>query len=189
MYFNDASSKVVCDTAPVLDRDLSYRCGLGWFGKTLCLLIVTSGSYVMMIGHILLDKRYNLEVAPIETDHCGQCTRCIDACPTDAIDPISRTVESTKCVPYFTIEKFKDDSIPPGNYQNMNEIFGCDICQEVCPWNDRSFRYVESKPTIYQMINRKLKKDVLEKPNDELKSELEGISKKQFKRDWEKYFL
>ena len=93
----------------------------------------------------MLDKKYNLEIAPFETDHCGQCTRCIDACPTDAIDPISRTVESTKCVPYFTIEKFKDDSIPPDNYQNMNEIFGCDICQEVCPWNDRSFRYIESK--------------------------------------------
>lgn len=182
-YFNDANAKVVCDTAPVLDRDLAYRCGLGWFGKNSMLINRHAGSYVM-IGHILLDKKFNIEIAPFETDHCGQCTRCIDACPTDAIDPITRTVESTKCVPYFTIEKFKDDSIPPDNYQKMDEIFGCDICQEVCPWNDRSFRYVESKPYDLSNDQQKIKKMFLEKSDDELKLELEGISKKQFKRDW-----
>ena len=74
--------KFVCDTAPVLDRDLAYRCGLGWFGKNSMLINRHAGSYVM-IGHILLDKKYNLEIAPLETDHCGQCTRCIDACPTE----------------------------------------------------------------------------------------------------------
>ena len=109
LHFSELTHKVVVDTAPVLDRDLAYRSGLGWFGKNSMLINRHVGSY-FMIGHILLDKKFNVSILPMDTDHCGQCRKCIDACPTDAIIEDSRTVDSNKCIPFFTIEKFKDDT-------------------------------------------------------------------------------
>jgi epoxyqueuosine reductase len=182
-YFSNYKVKVVCDTAPILDRELAYRCGLGWFGKNSMLINRFYGSYVM-IGHILVDRTFNVTTKQVETDHCGQCTRCIAACPTDAIDPVTRTVNSNDCIPFFTIEKFKDDEPPPHAFSSMDEIFGCDICQEVCPWNDRSLKYVADDQNILTEGQEKIKKFFLEKPTNELKSELESISKKQYVRDW-----
>lgn len=119
------------DSSPVLERDLAHRAGLGWFGKNTCLLDRKKGSlfYIAEIYTTL-----NLETpATLPTDHCGTCTRCIDACPTHAIEP-GKKLNATRCISYWTIESRK---IPPPdlreNFQGW--FFGCDICQTVCPWN------------------------------------------------------
>ena len=119
------------DTGPILERDLAQRAGIGWIGKNTCLIHPKQGSY-FLLSEIFLD----LELEPDEpfiTDHCGTCTRCIEACPTDCILP-DRTLDATRCISYLTIE-LKDD-IPVELRDKMgNWVFGCDICQAVCPWN------------------------------------------------------
>ena len=185
LYFSKSIHKVVVDTAPVLDRDLAYRSGLGWFGKNSMLINRHVGSY-FMIGHVLLNKKFNVTTLPMDTDHCGQCRKCIDACPTDAIIEDSRTVDSNKCIPFFTIEKFKDDTIPPVGYDQMSEVFGCDICQEVCPWNERTLKYVEINDVRLSAKQNKIKEIFLDKSEDDLELELQSMSKKEFVRQWKK---
>jgi epoxyqueuosine reductase len=119
------------DTGPVLERDLAQRAGLGWIGKNTCLIHPQRGSY-FLISEIFLDLALEPD-PPFVTDHCGTCTRCIDACPTDCILP-DRTIDATRCISYLTIE-LKED-IPGGLRDKLgNWVFGCDICQIVCPWN------------------------------------------------------
>lgn len=120
------------DSAPVLERSWASRSGLGWVGKNANLLNKKSGSF-FFIATIISD----LELVPdhpFATDHCGTCTRCLDACPTDAI--VSPTVvDGSKCISYATIE-LKDALIPSSFHDKMEDwMFGCDICQDVCPWN------------------------------------------------------
>jgi epoxyqueuosine reductase len=122
------------DTQPILERDLAYRAGLGWFGKNSMLINRHEGSY-FIIGSLLLDRTLDIPVGHQETDHCGNCTACIDACPTKAIDPSSRTLIADKCISTFTIEIMKDLPPPAGFEKSRGEFFGCDICQDVCPWN------------------------------------------------------
>lgn len=117
------------DSAPVMERAWAQRSGLGWIGKNSLLLNREGGSF-FFIAELILD----LELVPDAPlpDYCGTCTRCIDNCPTDAITPYQ--VDASKCISYFTIEL--KDAIPEefqGTFQNW--IFGCDICQDVCPWN------------------------------------------------------
>jgi epoxyqueuosine reductase len=120
------------DSAPVLERSWAQRSGLGWIGKNGNLLTSQSGSY-FFIATLITD----LELAyddPFARDLCGTCTKCIDACPTDAILP-GKVVNGSRCISYFTIE-LKDMLIPAevkGKFDNW--AFGCDICQDVCPWN------------------------------------------------------
>lgn len=136
-------AKLSLDIQPVLERDLAYRAGLGWFGKNSMFINREHGSF-FLIGSLLLNQKIKVKnntEKKVETDHCGQCTACIDACPTDAIDPSSRTIKASRCISTFTIEMFKEDAVPPKGMDNSNgEIFGCDICQDVCPWNKRVFR-------------------------------------------------
>jgi epoxyqueuosine reductase len=119
------------DTGPILERDLAQRAGLGWIGKNSMLINPKAGS-TFFLAEILL----GIELEPddaIVTDHCGTCTRCITACPTQAILP-DRTLDARRCISYLTIE-LKDD-IPEDLRPLMQDwIFGCDICQQVCPWN------------------------------------------------------
>ncbi|MBX2905874.1 MAG: tRNA epoxyqueuosine(34) reductase QueG [Taibaiella sp.] len=120
------------DSAPVLERSWAMRSGLGWVGKNGNLLTKHSGSY-FFIATLITD----LDLVPdaqFATDHCGTCTRCIDACPTQAI--ISPTeVDGSKCISYLTIE-LKDALMPTGFEKKMDGwMFGCDVCQEECPWN------------------------------------------------------
>ncbi len=127
--------KISLDIEPVLERDLAHRAGLGWFGKNSMLINKTHGSY-FLIGSILLSETFNQPIKKIETDHCGSCTKCIDFCPTNAISS-DRTLIAQKCISTYTIEEFKDVE-PPKSYESVKEeIFGCDICQEVCPWNHK----------------------------------------------------
>jgi epoxyqueuosine reductase len=120
------------DSAPVLERDWAKRSGIGWIGKNTLLIHPKAGSYFFLAELILdLDLAYD---APIK-DYCGTCTRCIEACPTDAISPGGFVVDGSKCISYFTIELREE--VLPAEYKGKFEqwMFGCDICQEVCPWN------------------------------------------------------
>lgn len=119
------------DSAPVLDRAWAVRAGLGWIGKNTNLISVAHGSF-FFIGELIID----LELEPDDrtvTNHCGTCTRCIDACPTNAI-VAPYVVDSRRCISYQTIE-LKGDMDENLKDKFKNRMFGCDICQDVCPWN------------------------------------------------------
>jgi len=119
------------DTGPILERDLALRAGIGWVGKNTLLINSKAGS-TFFLAEILLGIELEPD-RPVDTDHCGACTRCIEACPTQCILP-GRTLDANRCISYLTIE-LKDD-IPVELRPLMGEwIFGCDICQQVCPWN------------------------------------------------------
>lgn len=126
----EISGRTFVDSAPVLDKAWASKSGLGWIGKHSNLITREQGSY-LFIAEIILDVKFDYD-GPIQ-DYCGTCTKCIDACPTGAIiQPYQ--VDGSRCISYFTIEL--KDAIPQemkGQFDNW--MFGCDICQEVCPWN------------------------------------------------------
>ncbi|HYK43570.1 MAG TPA: tRNA epoxyqueuosine(34) reductase QueG [Parafilimonas sp.] len=126
------------DSAPVLERSWAVRSGAGWVGKNGNLINKTAGSY-FFIATLIVDLEL-LYDDPFAKDHCGSCTRCIDSCPTAAILD-NKVIDGSRCISYFTIEL--KDALLPGEMKNKfeNWAFGCDICQDVCPWN----RF--SKPT------------------------------------------
>ena len=128
----DAAGKICVDTAPLMDKAWAVRAGLGWLGKHSNVITTDVGSWVF-IGEILLNLELDYDTAVVE-DHCGTCTACLDACPTGAIvEPY--VVDSRKCISYATIE-LRDETLPPDIAENLNGWFyGCDICQDVCPWN------------------------------------------------------
>jgi epoxyqueuosine reductase len=127
-----AEGKVCVDIQPVMDKAWAARAGLGWIGKHTNLITREYGSWVFL-GELLLNLELEYETEPAE-DHCGSCTLCIDACPTGAIaEPY--VVDSTKCISYATIE-LRDERIPEDVARNLEGwLYGCDICQDVCPWN------------------------------------------------------
>ncbi len=127
----DADGKICVDTAPVMDKAWAVRAGVGWLGKHSNVITKEYGSWVFL-GEILL--KMDLDPDEIVADHCGSCTACIEACPTDAIvQPY--VVDSNRCISYATIE-LRSDKLPPDISTNLNGwIYGCDICQDVCPWN------------------------------------------------------
>jgi epoxyqueuosine reductase len=126
------SGRGFVDSAPVLERSWAQRSGLGWVGKNANLINKKSGSF-FFIATLICDLELEYD-SPFVTDHCGTCTQCIDACPTEAI--VSPTViDGSKCISYLTIE-LKDALIPDELQPKMDGwAFGCDICQDVCPWN------------------------------------------------------
>jgi epoxyqueuosine reductase len=126
--------KVCVDTAPLLERSYAREAGLGWIGKNTCLISQEIGSW-MFLGEILTSLEIESDFPP--PDRCGTCTRCIDACPTRAIAPQGYEIDARRCIPYFTIELHgaAPEELRPGIGRH---IFGCDICQDVCPWNGRA---------------------------------------------------
>lgn len=135
------------DSAPVLERTWAKKAGLGWLGKNSNLISVEHGSF-FFIGELILDVHLPFDEQKLVNDHCGKCTRCIDACPTKAI-VADRVVDARRCISYQTIE-LKGDLNENLKGQFENRVFGCDICQDVCPWNLKSEKNseVEFTPNI-----------------------------------------
>lgn len=164
-HIGDVDGRAFVDSAPVLDKAWAKKGGLGWIGKNSNLINKESGSFYF-IAELIVDLELE-EDGPIK-DYCGTCTRCIDACPTNAIiEPY--VVDGSKCISYFTIEL--KENIPAEVKGKLdNWVFGCDICQDVCPWN--SF----SKPNREKQFQ----------PNAELlgmtKSDWEELTEQTFKR-------
>lgn len=126
----EVEGRVFTDSAPVLDKAWAKKSGLGWIGKNALLITPQVGSF-HFIGELIIDLELEYD-GPIK-DYCGTCTRCIDACPTGALTPYK--IEAQKCISYLTIE-LKDQLLPSEFKGKMeNWMFGCDICQDVCPWN------------------------------------------------------
>ena len=135
------SGRCFVDSAPVLEKAWAQRSGVGWVGKNSNVLTKRQGSF-FFLAEIILDVELEYD-SPVK-DYCGTCTKCVDACPTDAIyEPYK--VDASKCISYFTIEL--KDEILPSNYQGkfQNWMFGCDICQQVCPINSQSQQHNEPR--------------------------------------------
>ncbi|WP_372746065.1 tRNA epoxyqueuosine(34) reductase QueG [Lutibacter sp.] len=135
------NGRAFVDSAPVLERAWAEKSGLGWRGKNSLLLQKNKGSY-FFLAELILDAELAYD-NPFITNHCGTCTKCIDACPTQAILP-NNTVDGSKCISYFTIELKEEIPISmKGKFEDW--MFGCDICQDVCPWNRFSKPHSEEK--------------------------------------------
>ncbi|MEE9374658.1 MAG: tRNA epoxyqueuosine(34) reductase QueG [Saprospiraceae bacterium] len=135
----DFHGRCFVDSAPVMERDWAKRSGLGWTGKHTLILSKQKGSFFFLAELICdLELAYDHPVS----DHCGTCTACIDACPTDAISPEGYVLDGSKCISYLTIEL--KDAIPKKYSDKIeNWMFGCDICQDVCPWNRFAHQHIE----------------------------------------------
>lgn len=181
-----ANYKLILDTSPVLERDLAYRAGLGWFGRNSMLINRDIGSFTL-IGSILFDEKLPLQSSDYyESDHCGSCRACIDACPTDAINYDLRQVTTSQCISTFTIEYFKPEKPIPGHFEKSSgEVFGCDICQDVCPWNRRLF-FENSDVNSFEeneIQEEKLLKDFFLKPEiDKVISRVLNMSNNLFRK-------
>ncbi|WP_139958924.1 tRNA epoxyqueuosine(34) reductase QueG [Flavicella sediminum] len=135
----EVSGRAFTDSAPVLERAWAQKSGLGWNGKHSLLIQKKHGSF-FFLAELILDLELEYDV-PFHTNHCGTCTKCIDACPTQAILP-NNTVDGSKCISYFTIElKNELPTSVKGKFDDW--MFGCDICQDVCPWNRFSKPHTE----------------------------------------------
>jgi epoxyqueuosine reductase len=161
--------RAVADSAPLLERNFARRAGLGWIGKNTLLLNRVTGSYVVL-GALLVDVDLRPDT-PFEADHCGSCTACLDACPTDAF-PAPGVLDARRCVSYLTIEH--KGPIPPELRRGVGDwLFGCDICQEVCPWNRKASAGTEPK---LQPLSWLTALDAVE---------LLGLSEEEFRRRFE----
>ncbi|MEW4451426.1 tRNA epoxyqueuosine(34) reductase QueG [Bremerella sp. JC817] len=130
----EAQIRGVVDTAPLLEREFAQQAGLGWFGKNTMLLNKQLGS-LFFLAAILIDQPLTYD-EPFNASHCGTCTACLDACPTDAFVGPGQ-LDATRCISYLTIEL--RDEIPADLRPGMRDwVFGCDVCQDVCPWNNKS---------------------------------------------------
>lgn len=137
----EVNGRAFVDSAPILEHAWAKKSGIGWVGKNSLTLSKQKGSF-FFLAELVLDLNLDYD-EPIKTDHCGSCTKCIDACPTEAILP-NNIVDGSKCISYFTIEL--KDEIPTEMSGKFDDwIFGCDVCQDVCPWNRFSLPQKEEK--------------------------------------------
>ena len=164
----DLKYRVCIDTSPILEKYWGQKAGIGWIGKHTNLINDKLGSW-FFIGEILLDIKLNYDM-PFVNDLCGTCTKCIEECPTEALDEY--VLDSNKCISYLTIEHRGDISKKLENKLN-NWIYGCDICQQVCPWNIKFSK--ESNNENFKMRN-------------ELKIMSQNMWKKLSREDYVKIF-
>lgn len=137
----EVNGRAFVDSAPVLEHAWAQKSGIGWVGKNSLTLSKQKGSF-FFLSELILDLELDYD-QPTPTDHCGSCTKCIDSCPTEAILP-DKKIDGSKCISYFTIEL--KDEIPTEMSGKFDDwIFGCDVCQDVCPWNRFSLPHKEEK--------------------------------------------
>ncbi|MFM7722624.1 MAG: tRNA epoxyqueuosine(34) reductase QueG [Bacteroidota bacterium] len=153
----DVHGRVFVDSAPVLEKAWAVKSGVGWIGKNANVITKGAGSF-FFLAELILD----LELVPdsVVSDHCGTCTACIDACPTNAI-VADHVVDGSKCISYFTIEL--KQAVPEEWKSKLDDwIFGCDVCQDVCPWNKFSKPHAEPRFDLKDLLRNKTKQDWLE---------------------------
>jgi epoxyqueuosine reductase len=179
---SNADGRFFVDTAPILERALAKNSGVGWVGKNTCIITKNSGSFVF-IGEIFLNIDLITDT-PVK-NYCGNCTKCIEACPTKAIiEPY--VLDSKKCISYYTIEHRSDI---PEDFKNKfnNWVFGCDICQNVCPWNKKNSNDNKDIKINHDLLNLKIEDWENLSPELFIKiskfSALKYISFKQLKRN------
>jgi epoxyqueuosine reductase len=174
--------KAYVDTGPLLERDLARRAGLGWFGKNTTLIHPRAGSF-FFLGALLLDLALDVD-PPFVTDHCGSCRRCLDACPTGALVD-AHVLDSNKCISYLTIEQ--KGEIPQEFHAAIGELlYGCDICQEVCPFNVKfaqALKVPEFAPRDFLAGKdaQELARDLLAMTQDEFSAAFKGSPMKRAK--------
>jgi epoxyqueuosine reductase len=174
--------KPYVDTGPLLERDLARRAGLGWFGKNTNLINPERGSF-FFLGALVVELAMEVD-APFEADRCGSCTRCLEACPTDAF-VAPRVLDATKCVSYLTIEL--KGEIPEELREGVGErLYGCDVCQEVCPWNVRFARELKvpefaARSALAGRDARSLALELLAMSQSEFSAEFKGSAMKRAK--------
>ena len=153
----NCEGRVYVDTGPLLEREWAQRAGIGWVGKNTMILSRELGSY-FLLGEIILDLELKPDRPHVE-EFCGSCTRCLDACPTDAF-AAPRVLDANKCISYHTVENREE--IPDALKTKLGDwIFGCDICQQVCPWNSKSAA-VSSEPELWQRVETREIPNLLE---------------------------
>jgi epoxyqueuosine reductase len=176
------AGKAYVDTGPILERDLARRAGLGWFGKNTMLINPRLGSF-FFLGELLLDLELAPD-APFEADRCGTCRRCLDACPTNAF-PEPRVLDATRCISYLTIE-LKGDIDEALRPVIGDRLYGCDVCQEVCPWNVQFSRgLVEpafgARAAIANKDSRTLAREILAMRDEDFQAAFRGSPMKRAK--------
>jgi epoxyqueuosine reductase len=175
--------KAYVDTGPILERDLARRAGLGWFGKNTNLVNPRLGSF-FFLGALLVEVELEAD-APFEADRCGSCTRCLDACPTDAfVGP--RQLDATQCISYLTIE-LKGEIPEPLRERVGGLLYGCDVCQDVCPWNVRFARAsaeaaFQPRATLASRDARTLAREMLAMDDPTFSAAFKGSPMKRAKR-------
>ncbi|MDQ6871939.1 MAG: tRNA epoxyqueuosine(34) reductase QueG [Gemmatimonadota bacterium] len=177
------AGKSYVDSGPILERDLARRAGLGWFGKNTNLVNPRLGSF-FFIGSLLVDLDLVAD-SPFEADRCGSCTRCLDACPTDAfVEP--RLLDATRCISYLTIEL--KGEIPDAFHGAIGtNVYGCDICQDVCPYNVKFARELRepafvARAAIRDKNPQTLARDLLAMDDEEFRSAFRRSPMKRAKR-------
>ena len=173
----EVGGRAFVDSAPVLDRAWAKRSGIGWIGKNSNLISKKNGSF-FFLAELIVDLELEYDT-PFQTDHCGTCTKCIDACPTDAIlSPF--IIDAKKCISYLTIEL--RDEIPDHFANKMdNWMFGCDICQDVCPWNRFSAPHNEPMFKPNEQLLQMKKEDWLDITEDVFKNIFKNSAVKRTK--------
>jgi epoxyqueuosine reductase len=171
------NGRVYVDTGPLLERELARRAGIGWVGKNTMLLSRELGSY-FLLGEIVLDLELSYD-QPHSTSFCGSCTRCLDACPTDAfVAPF--VLDANKCISFHTIEN--REGAPREQKEKFGDwVFGCDICQEVCPWNHKS-EVKSAEPELWERAEFPGLQEFIALPQEEFSRRLKGSPLKRPKR-------
>ena len=177
-YGQPFEARICVDTAPIVERELAAAAGIGWIGKNTMVLNRELGSY-FFLGSVVT----TLDIAPDQpvADHCGTCTACLDACPTEAF-PQPYEMDASRCISYLTIEHRGDISKP---FQEMmgEWVFGCDVCQEVCPFNRHAPLTREPRYTVRPPAPRPVLDDLLRWSNDDYRQQLRGSAMKRAKLD------
>ena len=172
----DARTRACVDTAPVMEKELAARAGVGWFGKNGCVINEHAGSW-LLLGEVIT----TLELPPDEPalDRCGTCRRCIDACPTGAITAPYQ-IDATRCISYLTIEH-RGPIAPPLQQQIGDWLYGCDVCQDVCPWNSKGLAAIAPELQPRFATGTLDVRDVISWTDEEYRAKLRGSAMKRVK--------